>query len=110
MELFEVDKIQCLTELLKSELGIRISESRLTGILRTLHRYSYITLTDINWYNSKEGLSQLRELVNEGEMTRDDCDAWISGRSVLKHIRICKRMVHVNMSPHWFMKAIRGDK
>ncbi|EGT3628261.1 hypothetical protein FAP94_18040 [Morganella morganii] len=106
MELFEVDKIQCLTELLKSELGISISESRLTGILRTLHRYSYITLTDINWYNSKEGVSQLRELVHEGEMTEEDCQAWTSGRSVLKHIRICKRMVHVNMSPHWFMKAM----
>lgn len=106
---FEIDKIESLTELLKKDLGMSISPARLTGFLLNLHRFSYITLTYINWYNTKNGLKCLRERIREHNMTSSECEHYTMGRSVLKHIRICERMVRVDMSDKWHKKEPRTE-
>jgi hypothetical protein len=102
---FEVDGIKSLTELLAHDLGVSITPSRLTGLLRTLHSFSYITLTYINWYNTKDGLKVLREMSREHNMSSSECENLTMGRSVLKHIRICERMVKVDMSDKWHKRV-----
>ncbi len=101
---FEVEKIKSLTELLAQDLGISITPSRLTGVLLKLHRFSYITLTYINWYNTKDGLKALRKKIRDNNITSSECESLTMGRSVLKHIRICERMVRVDMSNKWHKK------
>lgn len=104
---FEIDKIESLTELLKKDLGMSISPARLTGFLLNLHRFSYITLTYINWYNTKNGLKELRDMIREHNMPSSECEYYTMGRSVLKHIRICERMVKVDMSDKWYKNSIK---
>ncbi len=103
--IFEFDEVECLTDLVRCELDIRISESRLVEVLKILHSFSYITMTNINWYNTKSGVEYLREMLKSSYYDLDDVRGFISGRSVLKYIRICKRMVHSDMSYHWLLKA-----
>lgn len=106
---FEVEKIKSLTELLAQDLGISITPSRLTGLLLKLHRFSYITLTYINWYNTKDGLKMLRKEIRNSNITSSECENLTMGRSVLKHIRICERMVRVDMSNKWHKKEPRTE-
>jgi hypothetical protein len=76
--------------------------------LQILHSYSYITLTYINWYNTKDGLKVLREMSREHKSS-SECESLTMGRSVLKHIRICERMTKVDMSSRWYQKVRKND-
>ncbi|MFC1518831.1 hypothetical protein ACFL6Z_03840 [Pseudomonadota bacterium] len=101
-----IEGIDSLSNLIEADLGFIIDAPRLTGILRKLHRFSYITLTDINYWNTRDGLSELRSTFNEKKsFTVEDTLYNTSSRSVYKHIRICERMKRVWMVDKWKVKS-----
>lgn len=95
------DDIISLPDVLFEHLNIVLSPPRLTGIIRKLHSFSYITVTDVNFHNTIFGLATLREYVKSELESVEYCRSLTSGRSNLKHIRISEYMDKVDISNKW---------
>lgn len=97
-----IKEVESLSDKIYSDLGFTVDGPRLTGILRKLHRFSYITLTDINYWNTKNGLNELKlKYKKKGGFTAADVLYKTSSRSVFKHVRISKYMIKVWVSNKW---------
>ncbi len=92
--------ILVLSYILAENLNIVMSPPRLTGLLRKLHGFGYITLTDINYHNSKYGNEDLRLMLKDG-LESEECFKRTSGRAMVKHIRVSKYLQRVDISKRW---------
>lgn len=95
------EDIISLPDILLEHLNIVLSPARLTGIIRKLHGFSYITVTDVNFHNTIFGLATLREYVKSDLESIEYCRTLTSGRSNLKHIRVSEYMDKVDISNKW---------
>ncbi|NSM23266.1 hypothetical protein HT094_02285 [Shewanella sp. ZOR0012] len=98
---YNFNDIRILSGEIFDVLNMVLSFPRLTGSLRTLHRFSYITVTDINEHNTVDGVKLLREKLKNKKITSDKCHKYTLGRSPLKHIRISNYMRAVDLSDRW---------
>lgn len=92
--------IKVLSNILCNSLNIAMSSPRLTGVLRKLHGFSYITLTDVNYHNSQYGNEDLKLKLKEG-LDHEECFKCTSGRAILKHIRVSEYLQRVDISKRW---------
>ncbi|WP_137223246.1 hypothetical protein [Shewanella sp. MEBiC00475] len=92
--------IQVLSSVICNALNIAMSPPRLTGVLRKLHGFGYITLTDINYHNSQDGNKELKFSLKEG-LDNEECYKSTSGRAMVKHIRVSEYLQRVDISKRW---------
>ncbi|MGI2166734.1 hypothetical protein ACRN9L_12275 [Shewanella oncorhynchi] len=101
LDVYSFESITFLSTVLTEQLNITPSLPRLTGYLRILHSFSYLSITDINSHNTRNGLRMLKTQLKDKSITPDKCKNLTLGRSPLKHIRISNYMSKVNLSNKW---------
>lgn len=79
-----------------SSMGIKVTSHRLIALIRRLHDFGYITVTDIT-------------LRNTYEYTHSPKDSEES-RARLRHIRLCKGMQRKDLSSRWYNRKKKTNK
>jgi hypothetical protein len=101
LDVYNFEDTTFLSTVLLDRINVAPSIPRLTGYLRTLHSFSYISITDINSHNTLNGLRMLKTQLKSNMINSEKCKTLTQGRSPLKHIRISNYMSKIDLSKKW---------
>lgn len=79
-------------------LCMKLTSQKLLGLLKRLHDFGYITITDINEKNTYCKSKKNTEKKDK------------KSRARLRHIRLCRGMCNKNLSERWLPKKVKMKK